>query len=381
MASAANATALRAWESYQSTTRFGSLDGLRCLSILAVIWHHGPGTFYKGLAGRGYMGVPLFFAISGFLITTLLLREYQRSGVISLPGFYLRRSLRIFPLYFAVLGVYCILILILARGTDTARRFYANLPYFLTYTSNWFVGTQGTFAFAWSLAAEEQFYSSWPPVLRYLRPARAVWLVAALLVATVTWNILAWRGANADNFALVILKNVPMAICWGCVAAFALHNRKSFVLLWRIVGQRWASAFLLCLIAAILAVFPHNDVPVHFLFAALVASCVIREDNILAPVLRQRWVVHVGMISYGMYLMHGLAYDALEKIGHHFSDPWQAHSIGGFFLALALTVGVATLSFRYFEGPFLRMKSRLKNNTVKNNTVTVTSFTDYQGGK
>ncbi len=355
---AANTTTLRPWESYQSTTHFGSLDGLRCLSILAVIWHHGPGDSLQGLGGRGYMGVPLFFAISGFLITTLLLREHQRNGAISLPRFYLRRSLRIFPLYFAVLGVYCVLVLTFARGTDTAHKFYANLPYFLTYTSNWFVGTQGTFAFAWSLAAEEQFYSTWPPVLRYLRPARAVWLLAALLAATVAWNILAWRGASADNFALVILKNVPMSICWGCVAAFALHNRKSFALLWKIVGQRWASAVLLCLIVAILGVFQHSDVPVHFLFAALVASCVIREDNILAIALRQRWVVHIGMISYGMYLMHGLVYDALTKIGNHFSDSWRPHSLSGFFPALALTVGVATLSFRYYETQFLRMKSR-----------------------
>jgi peptidoglycan/LPS O-acetylase OafA/YrhL len=356
--SPAGKTSLQAWETYQSTTHFGSLDGLRCLSVVAVIWHHGPGISLPGLAGRGYMGVPLFFAISGFLITTLLLREQQRTGAISLRKFYIRRSLRIFPLYFAVLGMYCILIYVAARETDTARKFYANLPYFLTYTSNWFVGTTGTFAFAWSLAAEEQFYSTWPSVLRYLRPARAVWLAVTILAAGVAWNILASRGAIAGNFGLVVLENVPMAICWGCLVAFTLHNPAGFELVWRILGQRWTSAVVLCVIAAVLAAFERFEVPIHFLFAVLVASCVVREDNILAFVLRRRWVVHTGMISYGMYLMHGLVYDALVEVESRLPDSWRAHSVGGFLLALAVTIGVATFSFRCYETPFLRMKSR-----------------------
>jgi peptidoglycan/LPS O-acetylase OafA/YrhL len=351
---AAAARPLRAWESYRATAHFGSLDGLRCLSIFGVIWQHGPGWTGTGLGARGYMGVPLFFAISGFLITTLLLRERERNGAISLPKFYWRRSLRIFPLYFAVLAAYCLLIYIFARGTPAAHGFYANLPYFLTYTSNWFVGTFGTFAFAWSLATEEQFYSTWPSILRYLGPARAAGVLGTLLALTLAGSIY-WHGAAVDSPGFVITRNVPMSILWGCAAALALHYPQGFRFLWNVLGYRWSAAVLLILILAILSE-GQNNVLVHFLFAALVAACVIREDHILAPLLRQRLVVHIGVISYGMYLLHGLVYDLLARFGSGFVD---RGSIACFVLALAATIGLATLSFRFYETPFLRMKSRL----------------------
>jgi len=312
------------------------------------------------------MGVSLFFAISGFLITTLLLREHEASGTISLSRFYVRRSLRIFALYFAVLGIYCILIYLAPPGPEMARRFYSNLPYFLSYTSNWFVGRSGTFAFAWSLAAEEQFYSTWPSTLRYFRPRRAIWLLATVLAATITWRFLAPLSVRPHNFGLVVLSNVPMAICWGCVVAVVLHNSRSFGLVWRILGWRWAWLVILTLVLVVLGAFPRDDVPVNFLFALLVASCVIREDIVIAPLMHQRLVVHIGVISYGMYLLHGLVYDAADKVGARFG--WHVHGVLGFVVILLLTIGVASLSFRYYETPFLRMKSRFegpRNRSVK----------------
>src|SRR5215831_11452940 len=107
--------------------RFGSLDGLRAISILAVIWSHGPGQTAKWeLARSGRLGVDLFFAISGFLITTLLLREQSASGGISLRQFYARRALRIFPLYYAVLALYCVL-MAASRNTNSGSGFFSHL--------------------------------------------------------------------------------------------------------------------------------------------------------------------------------------------------------------------------------------------------------------
>src|SRR5262245_38294354 len=94
------------YRSYLALARFPELDGLRALSILPVIWHHSTTRLLDGVLGKGPLGVHLFFAISGFLITTLLLRERRATGAISMKNFYARRSLRIFPLYYAVLGIY-----------------------------------------------------------------------------------------------------------------------------------------------------------------------------------------------------------------------------------------------------------------------------------
>lgn len=124
---------------------FGSLDGLRCLSILAVVLHHSAGT--HGAFSRLDLGVSLFFAISGFLITTLLLRERDGRGDISLTGFYVRRSLRIFPLYYAVLGLYILLVFFTERDARVRSEFFHHLPAFLTYTSNWFVSLEGRVIF------------------------------------------------------------------------------------------------------------------------------------------------------------------------------------------------------------------------------------------
>jgi peptidoglycan/LPS O-acetylase OafA/YrhL len=93
---------LPSYERFREIKIFNSLDGLRCLSIVAVVWHHVAGHWLSGvhLMSVGYLGVDFFFVISGFLITTLLLREKEKYGRISLKNFYMRRSLRIFPLYY-----------------------------------------------------------------------------------------------------------------------------------------------------------------------------------------------------------------------------------------------------------------------------------------
>lgn len=126
---------------------FGSLDGLRALSVVAVIWHHTTGPHVSALLASGPHGVTLFFAISGFLIVTLLLRERDRAGRIDLKAFYIRRSLRIFPLYYAVIAVYTLLVCVVERNNPVGREFFNNLPFFLIYTSNWFVLLEGRVIF------------------------------------------------------------------------------------------------------------------------------------------------------------------------------------------------------------------------------------------
>ena len=145
---------------YLDTSRFPSLDGLRCLAILPVIWHHSTPRPLPGFAGKGPLGVHLFFAVSGFLITTLLVREHRRTGTLSLSRFYVRRSLRIFPLYYSVLALYAARAWLLLSPSPMRAHFLHNLPFFATYTANVLVDFDVPhpviFGFSWSLATEEQ---------------------------------------------------------------------------------------------------------------------------------------------------------------------------------------------------------------------------------
>ncbi|ABC80935.1 acyltransferase family protein [Anaeromyxobacter dehalogenans] len=336
---------------------FGSLDGLRGVSIIPVVWHH-VGGHRGGLLGRGNLGVDLFFAISGLLITTLLLRERDRTGTISLRGFYLRRTLRIFPLYYAVIALYVLLVAALAGATPAGQQFMANLPAFLTYTSNWFVdlgqGERVIFYFAWSLATEEQFYLMWPSVVRFA-PRR--WAPPAVMAALLVLGELARQAAHAGvpgGLPLRIVASVASPICLGCLAAYALHHRRSFDVVARFVGQPWSAPLAGAVFVALLipAGTPHLLLAVAM--ALLVTACAIRPDHGLRWLLENRFLRYVGTISYGMYLFHMLCVNAARR-----ALPGGAPDVVTFAAALALVICVAGLSHRHFESWFLRLKDRL----------------------
>src|SRR5688500_8977594 len=117
-------------DAFLRTRHFGSLDGVRCFSILAVVWHHTDHSWVGAAwAGRGFLGVDMFFVLSGFLIVTLILREKDRTGTISLKDFYVRRTLRIFPIYYGLLLVLAALYGISKPDDDDTRVLLDLLPY------------------------------------------------------------------------------------------------------------------------------------------------------------------------------------------------------------------------------------------------------------
>lgn len=301
---------------FQNRRFFGSLDGLRALSVIAVIWHHTTGQHTSYLLSSGPHGVTLFFAISGFLIVTLLLRERDRTGQIDLKAFYIRRSLRIFPLYYAVIGIYVLLVFVIERNNPVGREFFSNLPFFLTYTSNWFVLLEGRviFYFAWSLAAEEQFYLVWPTVQKFLTPKRALTLVVTAIVVVTLTQLLSSSGASAASGLHRVVISIPLAICFGVVLAHAMHHQRSFDALRWVFAGRWSS---LAWFAALLASLNWRAAPevlIHAAAAMLVGACVYREDHWLASIFRFRGLVHVGAVSYGIYLLHMLVKNAILKL-------------------------------------------------------------------
>lgn len=341
---------------------FGSLNGLRAISVIAVIWHHA-GLAYNHampyLFANGAHGVTLFFAISGFLIVTLLLRERERTGGIDLKAFFIRRSLRIFPLYYAVIAIYVVLVFVVEGSSLVGQEFFRNLPFFLTYTSNWFVLLDGRviFYFAWSLAAEEQFYLVWPAVQKFFTPTRALCIVASVIGVVTATQLLSTGGANAhQGLAHRIVTGIPLAICFGVMLAHGLHHRRSFDALRWLFASRLSSSVWLAVFLCSLSWQAAPGVLIHATAVMFVAACVYREDHGLAPLLRLPAVAYVGAVSYGIYLLHMLAKNAVVQLAGlaHIELP----AYGLFVLTVIASTGIAGLSFRYYESIFLRMKHR-----------------------
>jgi peptidoglycan/LPS O-acetylase OafA/YrhL len=308
---------------------------------------------------RGYLGVSLFFVISGFLITTLLLRENATHGDISLKRFYIRRTLRIFPLYYTVLLLYVLLVLLLESDTPVGRAFFANLPYFATYTSNWFVpltSDRVIFYFVWSLAAEEQFYLVWPTIEKLLRPVGAV--IFMLFVLGMVALILAGATDSSlppGTLAHTILTSFPIPIGLGVLLAHVLHNKHGYALAASLFGRRFSVLLAALVVGVLLTQHQLSLWWVYFAMTALVASTVIREDHSLARLLRWRPIAHIGVVSYGMYLLHMLASKVAEKILNYMGGN---QPLTEFVMTVVVAVTAATVSYRYYESFFLRLKDR-----------------------
>lgn len=348
---------------------FESLDGLRALSILGVIWSHvwyisGP-VYFDSLMKvpvlrSGAFGVSVFFAISGFLITTLLLREELKRGRISLRDFYIRRTLRIWPLYYATLALYVVLVLVLQRDTGRDKIFFHYLPGYLTFTYTWFAGWEASgaiFNFAWSLSVEEQFYLIWAGVLRVLRGALPVILMCLLIGIRAATNMGAvGRIVSTDSLAWRMAAGIAVPICLGAILAQMLHSEKWFLRIRTLLGQRWSA--LLFLLVLIVSLAPSADIWEWVRWPAaclLVGACVIREDNGVAWFLRWKPMAYIGVVSYGMYMLNTLVLDCLKLMFNRFGPH---HPLFQFPIALVATIFVAGLSYRFLETPFLQLKER-----------------------
>ncbi len=357
-----------AFAEYQAQRVFGSLDALRAWSIIAVVWHHAisiPDWVYRVVPGAhyGFLGVDLFFVLSGFLIVTLLSRERERAGTISLRHFYVRRSLRIFPLYYAIIAALSVLYVLRPSGQG-AGEFWESFPYLLFYLTNW-VPAEGILQVSWSLAAEEQFYLLWPPVERFAKKLALPILGGLLLLSQlihfgVADGVLANVFGQGPSEPKMLRETTFTPILLGVLLAHTLHRRSSFLRLHALLGQRFAApAALLALVLWVQFLPPDiRGVPrllVHGLMLVLVATVVVREDHGLVVLCKQPLFVKVGALSYGIYLFHNIALGVVNKILEQaeLSLPFVE-----FVLGSLLVYGMAKVSFRYYETPFLRLKGR-----------------------
>jgi peptidoglycan/LPS O-acetylase OafA/YrhL len=339
---------------FLETKSFASLDGLRALSILAVLWHHTHGPVPGwAITMRGFLGVDLFFVVSGFLIVTLLLRERSRTGAISLRGFYVRRFLRIFPPYYGTLLL--IAAIAYAKPGSMSVPLRRDLPFALLYVSN-MVPMLSLLDITWSLSVEEQFYLIVPAFQKYAGPVFTMALpVAYVAVSLPPFGL--FRGLGLPKF---FMETTFGPILLGVMLAELLHEPVWHGRALRVLGHRF-SPLVAVAVVLIAASHPAQDISgwprmaIQWALLLLVATCVIRERHVLTGILSFWPMRRIGIVSYGIYLYHMIVRHGVNAGLRHLgisSGTWL-------FLATSLASWiVAELSYRLYESRFLALKER-----------------------
>ena len=346
--------------------RIPSLDGLRALSISLVLFAHLSGTrfFPSFVAARrdlGNIGVRVFFVISGFLITTLLLQEIASRGRVSLKLFYLRRSLRIFPcayVYLLVAAVLSWLGVIALSSTD--------LLHAATYTVNYEMVRQWHIIHLWSLSVEEQFYLIWPVLLYFLGARRGLWFAAGGLVAAPVARLLTWYYLPDLRWSIgTSFQTNADALAAGCVLA-GLRLR-----LWASPGylrfQR-SAGFLIVPLAgvatgvllsyedgfAVLVSYGIGQSILHVSIALCIDRCVRDHTGMIGRVLNWRPMVFVGVLSYSLYLWQQPFLNRLSRL-----------PVNWFPLNLICVFAAALGSYYLIERPFLELRRRIERSLAR----------------
>jgi peptidoglycan/LPS O-acetylase OafA/YrhL len=323
------------------------------------------------------LGVEMFFAISGFLIVTLLLRERSKTGTVSLRKFYARRSLRIFPIYYTsiltVIFVTCFLALMHKPGPFLFYRFA--FVVLLTYTQDFIPADLGSFHPCWSLAMEEQFYLVWPTIEKLTSTwVRWILLIAVIVASELTnfgfFNSLIQRIYHDPAAIKMPLFSATFApIAFGVCLAHLFNNPRTYRVAFRVLGYRWAPIVWTTVLALVFGFAPADlsgmpHLLIQLTLALLLASVVIREDSFAAPLLTFPLLARIGAISYGLYLYHQWILDFskrfIDGIVHRVGVP-QISSFLHFLIACNLCIIVADLSFRWFEKPILRLRARFQS--------------------
>lgn len=344
---------------YLDRAQFPSFDGLRALAILPVVFHHATPAPLEGLLGRGPLGVDLFFALSGFLITNLLLREKEASGTVRLGAFWARRALRIFPLYYGVLAIFALHAVFLREPGPVRDHFLRSLPVHVTYTSNWLLDTSVphsiVFGFGWSLATEEQFYAVWPLVVRFARrtSTAAVFMVLVLVVDQLTER--GYASALLGGGVLFrAVRSISTPIALGALLALGLRTRLGFRLLAPALARRSSSLFALGGLAY-LAWSGGSLLLAHLSMVALVGACALRTDHLLGWLFEHPAARFIGVRSYGLYLLNVPAAVATKRaLGE--SAPLALV----FAVTLALGLVFAHLAHLLGERPLVATRARLR---------------------
>eukprot|EP00388_Colpodella_angusta_P012414 GDKJ01031493.1.p2 GENE.GDKJ01031493.1~~GDKJ01031493.1.p2 ORF type:complete len:369 (-),score=-9.89 GDKJ01031493.1:51-1157(-) len=363
---------------------FPNLNGLRTIAAFLVVIHHV--EQFKKILGRpnyfdnpfikitGKTGVILFFVLSGFLITYLLIKEKQVTKTISIPDFYKRRVLRIWPLYFLLI---VISFFILPRipffnigeaSALVADNFSIKILFFVLFMPNLALGLFPPVPYAsqaWSIGYEEQFYLFWPWIVKFRQNLKVI--IISLVSLFYLSSILAFtvfREMLADHDLLKVAEifyDFPAydsLLIGGLLAYLSLYRISFFHFFFKKYVQLFLYAATFSAIAFGLKVPYVNNLFYALMFALIIANLALNPNSIIS--LENRVFNYLGKISYGVYMYHSIAIVLVLKVLPRLD---LDNLFLEYLLSALITTAIATLSFEFFENEFIKRKikfSKLK---------------------
>ncbi len=338
--------------------RIPELDALRGLAAMAIVaFHLNPIALFPG-----WTGVDLFFVLSGYLITGIILRHGQTRGF--LATFYMRRGLRIWPIYYLTLFVLVAVNRYLPRPESLA-----GLPYYLTYTQNlplyWREKAPDLppFNHTWTLALEEQFYVIWPALLLLSGRRRVVPVCLAAIALAWMAREGGWISRSPFSERLLVARCDGFAL-GGLLAAILEGGRSrgkalglaaamiaaALYIAWGMIASGNPIGFLGCPTPA----RPSTTIlAVNVLFFGLVGVVASGAGTVWLAILRFRPLIYLGKISYGLYLYHIPTFWAIDGFAFVYHQSWPIRAV-----KVLATLAVAILSWHLVEAPILRLKDR-----------------------
>ena len=341
-----------------------ALDGLRGLAVLSVmLYHTDPDTVLPG----GFLGVDLFFVLSGFLITARIIENQQETGSVDLLRFYYRRVLRLLPALLLMLAA-CCLFAAFRTKPDRARVIYdaAILTAFNGANWDWLCSVRlDMLGHAWSLSLEEQFYLVWPICLwAFLKSGMKLryvaWITAAGIVSSAILRAALWtEGSNVVQQAVLTnLLTRGDALLTGCLLALlAMQNIVPSIPVTRllavgsgialsVVAFQWKSGHALLSLG--------GNTLIAFACAAIIAALIWRPEHMATRFLSWPRLVWIGRISYGLYLWHFPLLTIAPKMIHSMLPITRRLPCPDWVLSYAATFAIAAASYHWLERPLLR---------------------------
>jgi len=355
---------------------YPELDGIRGISILLILFFHcrdiatpqnlSENIYYK-FAETGWVGVELFFVLSGFLITGILLDTYNQKKYFY--NFYMRRILRIFPLYYAVLILLTLISQFMQIDSFYQKSTLAQLSYWF-YLQNWLhlfdINTTPIISHSWSLAVEEQFYLVWPALILFAARRNAV---GKLCLITIGLAFIVRAGLVNLNLPAYFLTISQMDIL--ALGAFVVVLFRHFGSLKPLRRPAIILAVISGVTVAFVAAkergfFGNNGMvlligilPLAIFFSSfLIIALTSREQGILRIFLQNRWLRFLGKISYGVYIFHWPIRILLIEIWPKAAFGFWINQLGFLVVVSVCSIAIAWFSFQYFETPILHLKKK-----------------------